>query len=63
MLEARKKSETLEELEKANEDVGDLEDAGGDTGGLQELADAWRLLGGWSQQTTALLDISALWSE
>ena len=56
-------SESLEELEKGNNDVGDLVDAGGDTGGLEELADVWRFLGSWSQQTTALLDISALWNE
>ena len=55
--------ESLEELEKADEDIGDLVDAGGTTGGLEELADAWRFLESWSQQTTALWDISALWNE
>ena len=58
MLEARRKPETLEELEKADEDIGDLGDAGGDTGGLEDLANAWRFLRSWSQQTTALLDNS-----
>ena len=30
---------------------------------LEGLAEAWRFLGSWSQQTTALRDISALWNE
>ena len=55
--------ESLEELEKANDDIGDLVDAAGDTGGLEELADTWRFSGSWSQQTTALWDISALWNK
>ena len=56
-------SKSLEELEKADNDIGDLVDAAGNTGGLEELADAWRFSGSWSQQTTALWDISALWNE
>ena len=63
MLMVLEKLKTLEELEKADDDVGDLVDAGSDTGGLEELADAWRFSGSWSQQTTALWDISALWNE
>ena len=30
---------------------------------LEGHAEAWRFLGSWSQQTTALRDISALWNE
>ena len=63
MLKVLEKSETLDEQEQADDDVKDLVNAGGDTGGLEELADAWRFLGSWSQQTTALLDILALWNK
>ena len=55
--------ESLEELEKADNDIGELVDAGGNTGGLEELADTWIFFKSWSQQTTALWDILALWNE
>ena len=53
----------LESLEEAGDNTGYLLDAGGDTSGLEELADAWRIFGSWSQQSTALLHILALWNE